>query len=147
MDYSKLKGDKYDLVKVLVRTLKVPLLLPVLPRLALLGFTFCQPFFIERMLNYLSQSELDANIGYGFIGASMLIYSGVAISTAFYWYSHHRMRTMVMSILVTETFIKATKARIGTGDDRAALTLMSTDMERIKTRRGPGWQESRIVWD
>lgn len=41
------------------------------------------------------------------------------------------MRTMARSILVTETFIRATKARIGTGDDSAALTLMSTDMERI----------------
>lgn len=41
------------------------------------------------------------------------------------------MRTMVRSILVTETFIKATRARIGTADDSAALTLMSTDIERI----------------
>lgn len=41
------------------------------------------------------------------------------------------MRTMARSILVTETFIKATQARIGTADDNAALTLMSTDMERI----------------
>lgn len=38
---------------------------------------------------------------------------------------------MARSILVTETFIKATQARIGTADDSAALTLMSTDMERI----------------
>ena len=39
---------------------------------------------------------------------------------------------MARSILVTEVFIKATRARIGTGDDSAALTLMSTDIERIK---------------
>lgn len=52
------------------------------------------------------------------------------------------MRTMVMSILVTETFIKATKARIGTGDDRAALTLMSTDMERIKM----GFRSLHDIW-
>lgn len=39
---------------------------------------------------------------------------------------------MVRSILVTETYIKATKSRIGTSDDSAALTLMSTDIERIK---------------
>ena len=38
---------------------------------------------------------------------------------------------MARSILVTETYIKATKASIGTGDDSAALTLMSTDIERI----------------
>jgi hypothetical protein len=39
---------------------------------------------------------------------------------------------MVRSILVTETFIAATRAQIGSSDDSAALTLMSTDMERIK---------------
>ncbi|KAJ5201107.1 hypothetical protein N7449_005910 [Penicillium cf. viridicatum] len=133
MDYSRLKGDKFGLVKVLIRTLKVPLLLPIPPRLALLCFTFCQPLFLEKLLDYLSKTELDANVGYGFIGASLLIYSGLAISTGFYWYFHHRMRTMSRSILATEIFIKATEARIGTGDDSAAVTLMSTDMERIDT--------------
>ncbi|KAF7591124.1 hypothetical protein BBP40_001960 [Aspergillus hancockii] len=142
MDYSNLKGDKYGLVKVLMRTLKVPLLLPIPPRLARLAFTFCQPLFIEKLLDYLAQPELDANVGYGFIGASMLIYSGLAISTAFSWYFHHRMRTMARSILVTETFIKATKACIGTGDESAALTLMSTDMERIKM----GFKSLHDIW-
>ena len=86
VDYSKLKGDKFGLAKVLMHTLKVPLLLPVPPRLALLGFTFCQPFFIERLLDHLSQPSVDANVGYGFIGASVLIYSGIAISMALYSY-------------------------------------------------------------
>ncbi|KAG6354150.1 hypothetical protein INS49_004754 [Diaporthe citri] len=140
IDYSKLKGDKFGLAKVLVRTLKVPLLLPVPPRLALLGFTFCQPFFIEKLLDHLSQPRVEANVGYGFIGASILIYSGIAISMALYF--HHRMRTMARSILVTEIFIKATQARIGTADDSAALTLMSTDMERIKM----GFRSLHDIW-
>jgi ABC-type multidrug transport system fused ATPase/permease subunit len=38
---------------------------------------------------------------------------------------------MARSILVTETFIRATQAGVGSGDDSAALTLMSTDVERI----------------
>jgi hypothetical protein len=88
MDYTKMKGDKYGLVKVLIRTLKGPLLVPIIPRLALLAFTFCQPLFIEKILDYLSKPELDANIGYGFIGASILIYSGIAISTALYWFDY-----------------------------------------------------------
>lgn len=87
IDNSKLRGDKFGLLKVLIRTLKVPLLLPIPPRLAVLGFTFCQPFFIEKLLGHLSQPEVDANVGYGFIGASILIYAGMAISTALYWYS------------------------------------------------------------
>lgn len=89
MDYSKLKGDKFGLVKVLIRTLTVPLLLPISPRLALLGFTFAQPFFIEKLLDYLTESEADPNIGYGFIGASLLIYLGIGISTALYWYAKY----------------------------------------------------------
>lgn len=88
IDYSKLKGDRFGLLKVLIRTLKVPLLLPIAPRLALVGFTFCQPLFIGRLLVYLSQSEPDPNTGYGLIGASMLIYFGMAISYALSWYSH-----------------------------------------------------------
>ncbi|KAK6202068.1 hypothetical protein LQW54_009124 [Pestalotiopsis sp. IQ-011] len=138
-DYSRLRGDRYGLVKVLARTLRVPLLLPVAPRLALLAFTFCQPFFLEKLLDHLSQPRVEDNVGYGFIGASVLIYSGIAVSTALTWYFHHRARTMVRSILVTEIFAKATQARIGgnesaegKSDDGAALTLMSTDMERIR---------------
>lgn len=52
------------------------------------------------------------------------------------------MRTMARSILVTETFIKATKARIGAGDDSAALTLMSADMERIMM----GFRPLHDIW-
>lgn len=87
LDYSKLKGDKYGLVKALMRTLWVQLLLPIPARLALLGFTFCQPFFIEKLLDRLSGPEMDANVGYGFIGASILIYAGIAISMSLCWYS------------------------------------------------------------
>lgn len=132
MDYTKLKGDKFGLVKVLMRTLKVPLLLPIIPRLALLGFTFSQPFFIETLLDYLAEPTLNPNVGYGLIGASFLIYTGIATSMAFTWYFHHRLRIMIRSILVPEIFIKATKMRIGAIEDSASLTLMSTDLERIR---------------
>jgi hypothetical protein len=94
IDYSKLKGHKYGLVRVLVRTLRVPLLLPVVPRLCMLGFTFCQPLLLERLTDHLSEPELDANIGYGFIGAAFFIYSGIAISTAFYWYRTPRKKPL-----------------------------------------------------
>ncbi|KAF5855853.1 hypothetical protein ETB97_008317 [Aspergillus alliaceus] len=132
MDYTKLKGDKFALLKVLVRTLWVQLLLPIPPRVALIAFYICQPLFIESLVTYLSHSEPAPNVGYGLIGAAILIYSGIGISYALYWYCHHRLRTMVRSILVTETFKAATRVRLGSGDDSAALTLMSTDMERIR---------------
>lgn len=88
MDYTKLKGDKFGLLKVLVRTLWVQLLLPILPRAALIAFYICQPLFIESLITYLSHSEPDPNMGYGLIGAAILIYSGIAISYALYWYGY-----------------------------------------------------------
>jgi hypothetical protein len=85
MNYSSLEGDKFGLLKALIRTLAVPLLLPIPARLALLGFTFSQPFFVQALINHLSKPQPDANSGYGLIGASMLIYSGIAISMSLCW--------------------------------------------------------------
>ena len=85
IDYSTLKGDYFGLLKPLVRTLVLPLLLPIPARLALLGFTFSQPFFVQSLTKHLSRSQPDPNAGYGLIGASMLIYSGIAISMSLCW--------------------------------------------------------------
>lgn len=57
-------------------------------------------------------------------------------------YYQHRLRTMVQSILVAETFAGATGSRLGSNDDGAALTLMSTDMERIKM----GIRDLHEIW-
>lgn len=76
------RGRKHGLFNANLRTLAVSFLLPVVPRLAQLGFTFAQPFFIEQLLDHLSKPKVEANDGYGFIGASVLIYAGIAISTA-----------------------------------------------------------------
>ena len=49
---------------------------------------------------------------------------------------------MIRSILVTEIYNKATNARFLIGDDSAALTLMSTDMERIRV----GFRSLHETW-
>ncbi|KAJ5611482.1 hypothetical protein N7528_008587 [Penicillium herquei] len=142
LDMSKMKGDKFGLTKVLIRTLIGPLLLPIIPRFTLLEFSFAQPLFIEGLLDYLSRGKLNPDYGYGFIGAAFFIYAGIVVSWAFHRYYHHRMRTILRSILVTETFTTAMKARIGTSNDGAALTLMSTDIERIRM----GFRQLHDIW-
>ncbi|KAI0476031.1 ABC multidrug transporter [Xylariaceae sp. FL0804] len=127
-------GSRYGLLGVLARTLATDLLLPVPARLAQIGFKLCQPLFINRLLQTLSEpvGPESASIGYGFIGASALIYLGIAISTAFYWYYHNRMLYMARGCLVAAIYTKSTEARAVAGDENGALTLMSTDMERIR---------------
>lgn len=70
-----------SLKPILARLLWWPLLVPVLPRLALLAFTLCQPLLLSRLLEYLSDpvQRQDVRTGYGLIGAAALIFAGIAV--------------------------------------------------------------------
>jgi len=127
-------GQKNALTKALFKTLAVPFLLPVGPRVALIGFQLCQPFLIEALLTYLQEPDAaDAgNIGKGLIGAAVLVYLGIAFSTAFYWYYQERAMFMARGCLAAAVYKKTTQARLDAADDSAAVTLMSTDVERIR---------------
>ena len=127
-------GQKYGLARALAKTLAVPLLLPVGPRIALSAFQFCQPFLINTVLDYLQTPADDSrrNISYGLIGATILVYSGIATSNAFYWYFQERAMYMARGALAGAVYKKTTEAKLSAADDSAALTLMSTDVERIR---------------
>ncbi|KAF1846785.1 uncharacterized protein K460DRAFT_417804 [Cucurbitaria berberidis CBS 394.84] len=96
------------------------------------GFTFSQPFFIGTFLDYLTPA-LDPNAGYGLIGASFLIYSSIATSIALTCNYNNRLRLTVRSILVPWVPIRTDMACIEAADNNAELTLMSTDLECIRT--------------
>lgn len=51
-------------------------------RLALIGFNYSQPFLVTAVVNYIQgtwPNETD-NVGYGLIGAAIIIYLGIAVS-------------------------------------------------------------------
>ncbi|KAH8693633.1 ATPase-like protein [Talaromyces proteolyticus] len=133
----KSNGQKLGLLKALVQALKTPLLLPVVPRLAWIGFRFCQPFLIHTLLDRLQEPNSDSsdhakNVGYSLIGATILIYSGIAISSALYWYLHERTLCMFRGTLAGVIYKKTTEIELSSTRDSAALTLMSTDIEKIR---------------
>ncbi|CAI6099839.1 unnamed protein product [Clonostachys chloroleuca] len=110
-----------------------PLLLPAFPRIFLIGFTFCQPFLINGLLEYLAHdgengSQHDEA---GLVGATILVYLGIAISTSLYWYYQERSQSLLRAFLVTSIYQKATQAP--SSENKAAITLMSTDVDRIYT--------------
>jgi hypothetical protein len=72
----------HRLITTVIKTLKWPLLAPVLPRVALVAFTVCQPLLTRRVILYLDETRNNdiTNIGYGLIGAYMFVYSGIAVS-------------------------------------------------------------------
>ncbi|KAI0528525.1 hypothetical protein GGR58DRAFT_509205 [Xylaria digitata] len=128
---------KHKLLLVLSRTLLSQLLLPVLPRLALIGFTLSQSFFIENLIDYLAKpiDSVSAN-DYGFIGVGVLIYGGIAISTALYSYFRYRVLYMTCGALVSAIYVKTTEARMVTRNGDAPLTLMSTGAYFSEVRKG-----------
>jgi ABC-type transport system involved in cytochrome bd biosynthesis fused ATPase/permease subunit len=67
------------------------------------------------------------------VAAVVFIYSGIAVSTAFYWYYQERFQSSLRALLINAIYTKATTApHVGDGDN-AAVTLMGTDVERIYT--------------
>ncbi|KJK76845.1 hypothetical protein H634G_07887 [Metarhizium anisopliae BRIP 53293] len=113
----------------LVQTVGPSLLQPVPARLLLIGFSFCQPFFIQRLTSFLHQDASSVgSIGVGLIGASILIYSGLALSTSMYWYCQYRVLTRFRATLGHIIYDKS--LQLPTVDD-GVLTVMSMDVNRV----------------
>ncbi|KAI1500381.1 ATPase-like protein [Biscogniauxia marginata] len=128
------KGQRFGLIKALGRTFADSLLLPIGPRASLTAFKFSQPFLIDTLLEYLQEPAETSSrkVGYGLIGAALLIYTGITTSTAFYWYFHERTLAMIRGCLVGAVYRRTTEVKLSVASDGAALTLMSTDIERIR---------------
>ncbi|KAI4747400.1 multidrug resistance-like protein [Aureobasidium sp. EXF-12298] len=72
----------------------------------------------------------DKNIGYGLIGAYFVVYFGLATTSALYWHRHYRFLSMLRGTLITAVYGKATNIVAVAKDNKASITLMSTDVER-----------------
>ena len=113
-------------------------------RLGLIAFTFCQPFLITRAID-LSQepvNQASSNDGYGLIGAYLIVYVGIAITSGQYQHLTYRTITMARGGLISMMFAKTSSMDSNTVDPAQALTLMSADIERITN----GWQTMHEIW-
>ncbi|PWY72279.1 putative multidrug resistance-associated protein [Aspergillus heteromorphus CBS 117.55] len=123
------------LLKAVFHAYLWPVLSAVVPRLALSGFTFCQPFLIASTIGYFEDGSTDDIRKYGraLVGAYLLVYLGIAISTAVYWRQAYRLITTVRAGLISMIYQQTTRLTSNDVKDTAALTLMGTDVERICT--------------
>ncbi|KAK9415303.1 hypothetical protein SUNI508_02151 [Seiridium unicorne] len=128
-------GSSASLLVTVFWTLKGPLLAPVFPYLVLVASQLAQPFLISTILDYVGSpfdgSEDQKNTGYGLIGAYGLVYLCIAISTAWGQHLSYRFVVMLRGILVTSIYRKTMSMSLSVAGDASAVTLMSTDVERI----------------
>lgn len=134
-NWQRLAGtSRHAALYTTFKTLKSSLVITVFPRIILLALTMCQPLLIHKLLHFLTEpiETRPKNVGYGLIVAYALVYIGTAIANGFYWQLHYRLLVMVRGCLVYAVSWQTAKLNIqATQDPKAAVTLMSADVQRI----------------
>lgn len=115
------------------RTMLVPLLHSMLPRLILTFFRFMQPLLINSVTTLVSNPDTPSatDRGWGLTAATGLVYIGLALMTAAYNHKTNRMTTMIRGALVSAIYAQTLDLSITNLDESAAVTLMSSDVEGI----------------
>ena len=142
--WAKMSGKKRSLLMIYFQKLGWHLLSVFPPRLGLIAFNFCQPFLIQRAIHLTQQPTTSntSNVGYGLIGAYLIVYCGIAITMGQYQHLTFRAITMARGGLISMLFAKSTRLEANAADPASSLTLMSADIERITN----GWQVMNEIW-
>ena len=118
-----------------VRAFIGPLSAPAVPRLFVTGFTFAQPYLIERavILASLPEKQPFNNWGYGLIGAFALVYGGMAIAAGQYAWYVRRFGARIRGSLNGMIFEKSLKLDLTSPSVTpiAGITLIGNDAETI----------------
>ncbi|EEU41992.1 uncharacterized protein NECHADRAFT_50921 [Fusarium vanettenii 77-13-4] len=125
------KTSPFCLLKCTFMAYKWQFLAGIPPRLLHSGFNFAQPFLIQAIIIFVSMEETSVQIAGGLIGATVLVYIGLAISGAWHRYMSNQLVVMYRGGLVSLIFQKTLKLRTASIKDSAPVTLMTTDVDVI----------------
>ncbi|OBS28224.1 hypothetical protein FPOA_02165 [Fusarium poae] len=125
------KNSQFSLLKCTFLAYKWQFAAGILPRLLHSGFNFAQPFLIQSVIIFVARKEMSVEISSGLIGATVLIYLGLAISGAWHKHLSFQMVTMYRGGLISMIFKKTLRLKTSSIKDSAQVTLMTTDVETI----------------
>lgn len=105
----------------------------VIPRLLFSGFSFAQPFLIRSVIIFVGSPDTrwSLQISSGLIGATVLVYIGLAVTAAWHKHMSYQLVTMYRGGLVSMIYKKTLGLKTVSVKDNAPVTLMSTDMDNI----------------
>ncbi|KAF4819093.1 ABC transporter atnG [Colletotrichum siamense] len=128
---------------VLLKALRWSIMAPVMPRLAQVAFTLCQPLLLREFLRYLAgEATFVGNTGYAFIITYGLVYLGIAISGCIYWRLTYKSLVRLRGCILAAVYEKTLGIDPARCDTTAAVPLISTDMERIIA----GFKDVHEIW-
>ncbi|KAF2421220.1 putative ABC transporter [Tothia fuscella] len=131
----RVKPDtKNSLPLALFKCLKKPFFNAIIPRLFLILFRYSQPNLIKESIRYVVTSPAYAtkNHGYWLIISAVVIYIGMAISTAIYQHRINRLKLMTKGALIGLIHHKTMKAPSIPYNDGKATTLMSNNTDSLE---------------
>ncbi|KAK2591110.1 hypothetical protein QQS21_011198 [Conoideocrella luteorostrata] len=96
---------------------------------------------IVKFVGTSNESHRPSHVG-GLVGATVLVYLGIAISRCHYMHCTYRLITAVRGGLVALIFSKAIDLDVATAKESAAVTLMSTDIDGVAS----GLQKIHDIW-
>ncbi|KAF4592615.1 ABC transporter [Ophiocordyceps camponoti-floridani] len=127
------KSSEHALVWTFLAHYKWCIFSGVIPRLCYTGFSFAQPYLIQRVLEFTSEPEdpNSKNVSYGLVGAYAVVYIGISLSFTIYQTKEYRLLTLFRGSLVTMIFNKTLRVNSTSIADGEAITLMSADIDRV----------------
>lgn len=92
-----------------------------------------QPPLISSIAELVNEpdSESASNHGWGLTAAFGLVYIGLAVAGGAYQHKANRTATIVRGSLVNAIYAQTLDLSVTSLDESAAVTLMSSDVERI----------------
>ncbi|KAI1123876.1 putative ATP-binding cassette transporter [Nemania abortiva] len=127
----KYSGSGYSLCLLSIRSLGFYAFAPFVPRLSMSAFIFAQPFLATSLIQYLNDENPSKNNGYGLIGAAFLVYTGIAVSTAWYTHLNYKCAAKIRAGLLDAISHKLLRIVPEKGSESKVLTLMVNDVQRI----------------
>ncbi|KZL85583.1 abc transporter [Colletotrichum incanum] len=131
--WQKLNQDRsHALAVAVLRTFWPEIVIVHIPRLVMVGFALVQPLLVQATIKYIQDHEgRPASYGHWLIAAYTVTYLGLAISTQWCGQLVNRLVTRLRGALIAIIYQNMLSLRAETGNSEAAVSLMSTEVERI----------------
>ncbi|GKT64923.1 ABC multidrug transporter [Colletotrichum tofieldiae] len=131
--WQKLDQDRgHALAVAVLRTFWPEIFAIHIPRLAMVGFALVQPLLVQTTIKYIQDHEdRPASYGHWLVAAYALTYLGLAVSTQWSGQLVNRLVTGIRGALIAIIYQNMLSLRAETGNSEAAVSLMSTEVERI----------------
>ncbi|SPO07061.1 related to ABC multidrug transporter [Cephalotrichum gorgonifer] len=117
----------------LFRSMPGHFLLPMIPRIAVVGITLAQPMLLERMLDFVQGGGYAQRqaVGYSLVGAFASLYCLTAVFNAWFHHASNKLALELRSQLIDAIYRHLLRLRLSALDTGKATTLINVDMQHI----------------